>query len=391
MDTGHDLLSTKIHEDITNKLSNREGNWVKMESVFSRSLSRVGAWDWPRPDYVIQDDKNYSLIASEFKPPGWDKREYITGLGQCISYLERHHYSMLVIPDKANDGFLIGDYIRQILSLDILKNVPTCLVVYDAKKIAEDLPNSISLILPITSKRGAPPKAASTTPRTYWAFWRDISNHEVFRMLELSDKYNCKPGDIYTDYVFKEFFYELCNGLTKDWEGKPRKKRSTSKSQEKQNNKIPLFHVGLWDQSEGRLTLDGYRMLNIGKRYGAASPQFLDYLTQLLLLEGKHLDLIQHIQNFQDSEFKNLSGISSKDFKKRIDGYLEKKNLIGKRKPGRVTTGAKETFIRDEFKVWNKLGLLKCNSPTQYFYSGRGLLFRWDRITEVLRTDFSRL
>jgi hypothetical protein len=371
------------------KISNREDSWGQ---IFSESLSRVGTWEWPRPDYVIDDNIKKCLIASEFKPPGWEKREYVTGLGQCITYLERHHYAMLVVPSVSNDGFQIGDYLGEVLKLNFLQNTPVSLVQYDPKKIYADVSNSISLTIPINNERTDEPPTKKDPVRTYWAFWRDISQYEVLEMLELSDKYRNEDGDIYTEKIFPEFFDKKCAGKTMNWEGKPRSiKSGHSESAEKQNNKIPLFHLNLWDQAEGRLTFEGYRLINIGRRYGADSPQFKEYLAQILLTEGNHLDLIYHIQNYQDSSRKELKKINkSEEYRKRVEEYLDNKNLIGKRKPRRTTTGAKGSFIRDEFKVWNKLGLLKLKSQSQYFYPGMGLVFDWKRITEIMTTDFSK-
>lgn len=385
----HDDLSSSIHEEIIRRISRQDDNW---KQIFSSTVTRVGAWDWPRPDYIISDETNDWLIASEFKPPGWDNGEYVRGLGQTITYLGKHHYSMLVIPETSNDGFKIGKYVKEILNSGVLKGLPICLVVYDPVGVGKDVAGSISLEVPIQVPRTTEITSKATTNRTYWTFWRDTSNYEVYELLKLSNKYDDHSGDIYTDKIFPQFWQKKCNGETKNWEGQPRKIKSKEKmkSSEKQNNKIPLFHIGLWNQADGKLTLKGLKLLNVGKLYGADSRQFLDFLAKLVLVDGKHLDLINHIQQFQydDNAIQQIN--NSNQFYKKLDDYLESKKLIGKRKLGRRTTGAKQTFLRDEPKLWKKLGLVVAKNEKEYFFSKKGFKFNWERISKVLSTDFSK-
>ena len=81
--------------------------------------------------------------------------------------------------------------------------------------------------------------------------------------------------------------------------------------------------------------------------------------------------------------------LTEKSFKIGFDKFLESNNSIGPRKPGRKTTGNKNAYIRDEFKLWNKLGLLKNRKGGNgYFVKGRGIEFNWSRITDILTKDF---
>jgi len=99
----------------------RYGNIIKQQirigdpefkQIFSSDIVRIGYWDWPRPDYVCFDERLNATYALEFKPPEQNKREYVTGLGQALSYLQHHTYSGLIIPFIADDGFKIAEYIR---------------------------------------------------------------------------------------------------------------------------------------------------------------------------------------------------------------------------------------------------------------------------------------
>ena len=54
---------------------------------------------FPKPDRAFEDTKKKTNILLEFKPQrGETKRGIMTGLGQCIGYLNKAHASILVAP-----------------------------------------------------------------------------------------------------------------------------------------------------------------------------------------------------------------------------------------------------------------------------------------------------
>ena len=59
------------------------------------------------------------------------------------------------------------------------------------------------------------------------------------------------------------------------------------------------------------------------------------------------------------------------------------------RKPGRKTTGGKQYYIRDEFKLWNILGFILGNERT-YFREDYGLQFNWPKIREIYNFDINK-
>lgn len=170
---------------------------------------------------------------------------------------------------------------------------------------------------------------------------------------------------------------------TRQWDGTPRSKTASTASMkaEKQNYKIPLVQLELWSRSEGRLTDLGFTLLEIGKKYGPDSKKFFDFLAYLILVNGKHLDLINLVDKFQKSK---EAARSSKDFVIELDAFLSDNGCIGKRKPTAVKTGAKFSYMRDEMKLWNKLGFLYPYNNASYFFPGEGYKFNWERITDVL-------
>ncbi len=384
MNNTHDELTIAVASTLVKKIKEQEDSW---KQIFSPTISRVGDFGWPRPDYVCLDHDLEQTIAFEFKPPNQSKREYLTGLGQAIAYLHKHHYAGLIIPEVV-ENFPISKFISDLFKIDVLKGLPIILVSYDPSRL-ENAPNeSITLLNAISTRRDAKVSGEASMSPTYWSWWRDTSQYEVQTLLELSDKYKNKKGDIYSDYVWPEFWGLMVSGKTQKWDGTPRKVSGDSNvpdPSQKQNNKIPLFQLNLWDQAEGRLTATGYRLFSIGRQHGPDSKRFLDYLTCLILIEGKHLQLIYDVRDFQENHAGTEELQSSDAFRIGFERYLESKGSIGVRKPRRETTGAKISYIRDEFKIWNKLDLLSMSSPKSYFFNGRGLRFNWERITKILK------
>ncbi len=382
----HDELTVKASAAIIGKIRVQDNDW---KQIFSNSISRMGDFGWPRPDYVCFDNELQQSFAFEFKPPKQTKREYLTGLGQSIAYLQKHHYAALIVPRKA-ESFLISEYIKTVLELDHLKGLPLALIDYDEDIIGSEPNRSIRLLKPISEKREVVLQKASLN-ETYWCWWRDGSHYEVLQLLQLSDKYNDQVGDIYSEYIWPEFWKLMVEGKTKQWDGSPRTisgDSDTPNTSYKQNYKIPLFQLGLWEQGEGRLTIEGYKAMSFGKLFGPDSSQFKDYLTQLILLNGKHLQLIQDVIEFQKTASPEEKS-SSANFKKGIENFLESKGSIGARKPGRTTTDAKGSYLRDEPKLWNKFDLLERDNNGNYFFEGEGYKFDWVRITEIITKDFS--
>lgn len=383
MGANHDLLAEKAGRAVITKIVNRVDNWGQ---IFSDNINKAGDFTWPRPDYVCFDYDLEQSLAFEFKPPNHQKREYLTGLGQTLSYLEKHHYSGIILP-KVVEGYHIAQHLANVLSLDVFARHYISVIGYDERTLESDPLNSIQLFKSIEHERTGEIVTGEIN-QTYWCWWRDISHYEVFTLLDLLDKRSHHTGDIYTNYAWPEFWALMVAGNTRTWEGIGRVKtdNETNFRSEKQNYKIPLFQLGLIEQSEGRLTAEGYKLISLAKIYGIDSSLYIDYLTKLVLIEGKHLILIQDLEDYK-TKASAVSLGNSTQFRKDFETYLDENNSIGSRKEGRTTTGNKESYIRDELKLWNKLGLLKSNG-TRYFVNGRGIEFNWARITEILTKDF---
>lgn len=378
MGTIHDNLATVCGDNILTRL--REGD-PKISQIFSTKIVRSADWDWPRPDYVCIDEDMKCSYALEFKPPHQSKREYLTGLGQSISYLQKHLYSGLIIPTVADDGFRIADFIANSLEAEEFRKVGISLYSYNPL----DVYNGVTLLRGITEKRD--PKGVKTINinkvETFWCWWRDCSQYELMDLLELGFLYNDHEGNIYTDLIYPEFYERLVTKRTRQWNGKARNKVKSAQSynSEKQNYKIPLSQLELW--YEGHLTNLGFKMLEIGKKYGAGSEAFMNALGYIILVNGKHLELIKLIEKYQ-KETANPIPDTSKQFLLELEDFLTKNGCIGARKPTAIKTGAKATYIRDEPKLWNKFNILSYNTKSDYFFKNEGYKFDWHKISDIL-------
>lgn len=376
MGTLHDNLASICGDDILSRI--REGD-PTIKQIFSCQMSRSADWEWPRPDYVCIDEILKCSYALEFKPPLQTKREYLTGLGQAVSYLQKHLYSGLIVPIVSDDGFHIANFILDTLKASEFANIALSLYSYDPR----DVYAGVKLL------RGIEHKRVSTSIKeidlekteTFWCWWRDCSQYELYDLLELAFIYNEQEGDIYTNKIYPEFYERLVTGRTKRWDGAPRTKKRSNNSYkaEKQNYKIPLTQLELWN--EGHLTNLGFKMLEIGKKYGPNSEAFMNALGYLILVNGKHLELIKEFEKFQvDEQIPD----SSKKFLIYVEKYLTAQGSIGTRKPTAITTNAKETYIRDEPKLWNKLDIMEKSTSKDYFFKNEGYKFNWHKISDLL-------
>lgn len=377
MGTLHDNLASVCGDDIVTRL---RGGDPSIKQIFSTQIVRSADWDWPRPDYVCIDEDLQCSYALEFKPPLQTKREYLTGLGQSLSYLQKHLYSGLIVPTVADDGFQIARFICDTLKAEEFSNVALSLYSYNPN----DVYAGVTLLRGIENKRNPANVKAIHIDKTetFWCWWRDCSQYEVFDLLELGFLHNDEDGDIYTEKIYPEFYERLVTGKTKGWDGKPRNKTRTDESYraEKQNYKIPLTQLELWN--EGHLTNLGFKMLEIGKKYGAGSTSFMNALGYLILVNGKHLELIKYIEKYQ--KITDEIPDNAKQFLLYVEKFLTTQGCIGTRKPTAIKTDAKATYIRDEPKLWNKFDIMEMASKSSYFFKHQGYKFDWHKISDLL-------
>lgn len=360
------IATTKLIADIRSGRS----EWLPANRLTTNSTYWQGVLDWPRPDNAFQDSSTGASLALEFKPPGHGKSEYVRGMGQALTYLDMFELSLLVVPFKANDDFQIADYLRRVLDGPYADNLSVGIMAYGAD------PAVLEAVIPVRPRPGVAPPLP-TGRAVFWAYWRDLSQYDLFVLLSNMDKGQCVFNIAHEKYWTKT----RTTGKALNWEGGRRKKPALDKSHasERANDSLSLRHLGLIDSSS-QITADGYDLLRIGKVYGPESQAFLAKLAQRILLDGRHLELIFWV----DDKQKQLAPSEKEDhdaFRANLDRELEVAGII----PHLPVASGKTTFLRDEPKLWNKLGLLMTSGPSKrkYFYRGEGYRFDWRKIVSV--------
>lgn len=332
-----------------------------------------GIADWPRPDIAFEDPLTGSSLAIEFKPPNHSKREYVTGLGQMLTYLESFEFAGLVLPRKSTDGFLIADHLEGVVQRE-LGDRPILLMSYE--KSVEQL----KVHRKLKTRAGPKFKAPKRRGRgTFWAYWRDLSHYDLFELLKIIDQKQGQQFDRAYDTFWNQFRQK---GKALTWEGRKRKVSvSTDNTPHRINAQYSLRHCRLLSP-EGDLTMSGLSLLHIGKIYGPDSDAFLAELARSVLLDGNHLELILWMEE-------QARGIQKKD-RKTSDAFLhaidDELVTAGVIRPPKNKGGGKPTFFRDEAKLWNKLGLLE-NRGKAYFFPGEGFRFDWRAIVSATRGE----
>lgn len=350
----------------------KSDEFVKAEKIDELKLKRLKTTETPTIEYAYQNAESMRTTAFLFPNLDEDENEWVKKSLDVLS-----HFDSCIVCFPAEllpDATLYCDCItdKGLASLHI------GVAIYDK--------NGKSLFIrEYTLSDTSRNKRSEGEQKSYWCWWRDASQYEVATLLELSDKYDSQDGDIYTNKVYPEFYDMMINQQTKQWDGKPRNKRYSVASfkAEKQNYKIPMCQLGLWEVSTGHITTKGRALLEVIRKNGDNSQRYLAYLSKLILLDGKHLELIKDLDDFQKNWPEIIPETSSEYFV-LFDYYMENKGSIGTRKPSAVKTGAKKSYVRDEPKLWNKLGLIVLSGKGRYYWPFKGIKFNWPRINEIL-------
>lgn len=350
-------------------------NDLENGDYFSSSLRRIATWAKPFVDYAYIDSESGKTVAFVFCNEDFDEKLYTKRIVTVLSSFNA------VIAAFDFQHLSESSYLREALKTERLLTLPIGIVVYDYS----------GKVLPIQKfsvPNNVAKKRTAKEQKSYWCWWRDSSHYEVATLLELSYKYDNESGDIYTNFVYPEFFNMMVEGKTQKWDGKPRVKSYTTSSYkaEKQNYKIPMCQLGFWDADTGHITDKGLTLLDVIKTYGSDSREYFDCLAKIILIDGKHLDLVKDLEEFQKDNPAIIPETSS-EFFVLFDEYMISKNSMGTRKPTAVTTGAKNAYVRDEPKLWNKLGIIKMQSAARYFKPFAGIEFNWERINEILLSN----
>lgn len=376
----HDVLAYAVATEAVRRLRIGAAPW---SSIFSPDTYVTASRTWPVPDFVILDTTHGLSLAAEFKPPQQSKREYLTGLGQALAYSRDFHYSLLVVPDVADDGYPIANHIVSVLQQPALVDAPVAVLSYN--------PAIFSPISPAFTEahffgaRVVAPARPAPLDKSFYAKWREMGSHEI--QLLLSHSYdemrsNAAVGSTVRDRAFNRLWVEIQAGGVRHWSGGVRHyaNTATQKAGVAKNYRNFLFHTG-WTEADGALTKAGLDVLHVATMYGHASRPFADAIARAILMEGKHLILFNAISEYQDTLAQPFPG--EVVWLDGLETFLENKGLL-KRNPARTGTVSARQFFKAEKQLWKNLELIIPRGQ-RVFHPGRGFIFNWARISDLLR------
>jgi len=271
------------------------------DNVFISSVSM----DFPKPDFIyvpyemrrinIQEIERYLRqttltgerlplpVSFEVKTPYVYKHEYITGIGQAISYNSVFPLSYLVIPDSNIEGFEVSDFVKGVIETN---NLNIGLFSYKMENPEEIELVKRALIVRTQARRI---KESVKGIRRSYSYWRETKPEEVFEALKISKELE----RIQRSNILNEVLTRLWNEVLSS-----RFPRTTRVSSFLLNYKLFLIQNALLDAT-GRLTVIGRHALALGERFGKESETFRETITYVLLKYGGHYALLSKIYDAQ--------------------------------------------------------------------------------------------
>lgn len=379
MSTTHDVLAYAVATEAVRRLRNGVSPW---SSIFSSSSYVTASRTWPVPDFVLLDDTNGLSVGAEFKPPLQTKREYLTGLGQALAYSRDFHYGLLVLPTVADDGYPIADHVVSVLQQPVMSGVPVGVLSYDPAVFSPAAPGFHEAHF-FTARATAPSRLAQLD-QSFYAKWREMSPQEAYLLLAHSYDEMRVPSlgtGTVRDRAFARLWTDIQAGSVSHWGGGVRNYAPSLRTGVNKNYRNFLFHLG-WTEADGALTKAGLEALHVATLYGHDSRPFKDVIAKAALVSGKHLILFNAIAEYQDglpmpfpAEPQWLNGLET---------FLENKGLL-KRNPARAGTLSARGFLKAEKQFWKNLELIIPHGA-RVFHPGRGFIFNWSRITELVQS-----
>ncbi len=375
----HDVLAYAVATEAVRRLRIGAPPW---SSIFSPSSYVTASRAWPVPDFVLLDDTNGLSVGAEFKPPLQTKREYLTGLGQALAYSRDFHYALLVLPTVADDGYPIADHVVSILTQPIMSGVPVGVLSYDPAKFSPSAPGFHEAHF-FTVRTSVPIKLAQLD-QSFYAKWREMSPQEAYLLLAHSYDEMRFPSlgtDTIRDRAFRRLWNDIQAGNVRHWGGGIRNYSPSLRTGVSKNYRNFLFHLG-WTESDGALTKAGLEALHVGTLYGYPSRPFSDAIAKAALMSGKHLILFNAIAEYQDGL--SMPFPIESVWLDQLETFLENKGLL-KRNPARAGILAARGFLKAEKQFWKSLELIVPHGA-RVFHPGRGFIFNWSRITELVQS-----
>lgn len=409
------------HRVVKSVLEKWRSNVWKGNDFISSSITLANTpFDFPSPDADCEDAHKKTRISFEFKPYTETKRGIMTGLGQTIAYLLKANASYLISPSRI-DNFDMEKFLVETFNRFITGKIPVGLIIYDGEQL-----ENIRLVCEISSQSTEIEKRdLQLTEEPYWCWWRDAPP-DAFLKLAISaentpdeDERSKKVWDYFWDNYYAiqatrdtiddvESLVSMFDGtkmvpfqtlkknlrtrvglneITVDEALEILEERGWGKNtvennyqNYKKNYTIPMKHINFWDENK-KLTPLGKKFLERNRNNNEPS-KIVDEFAQIILVEGKHENLIEDIERISQIVMTNdTCKNSAENYINGLYDRLDKSGFISKN-PQRATTYAR-TFLQAEKQLWRHFGILKM-SGNSFFTPDIGLVFDRDRINNLV-------
>ena len=421
MSEHHHRSAHYIADHLLAKWRNNQWNNSFVSSNVTKAHSPSG---FPSPDADFQDKSLNTKISIEFKPETETKRGMMTGLGQSIAYLQKANASYLV-SSRLVDNFDMGSYLITIFQKFIYGKLPVGLVLYDVQYPSKNLTN-IKIECDIDQALSTSKHLVSLTEASYWCFWRDWPPDGFYKLAlaAKNQKTNSGRNMKVWEYFFDTYFspqqtrinLDQTPGDVFEWDMKTKMVPFSTKKRQlkikldsnqinlndalevlkkegwgktytdnlykdyKKNYVIFMNHLNLWDENF-YLTPLGERFISRFAINQNMPDKLKDEIAQLILVEGKHDNLISDI--IRATLTMKISG-DQDNYLDQLYDYFDNSGYISKN-PERTTSGIRK-FFTAERQLWGHLDLILKNGGT-YFFSNQGYIFNRERI-EYLVDEF---
>ena len=412
MSMNHHMLAKTTTDAV---LANfKSGAWGCLEENIGPSLYRVGCDSvFPSPDASFYDPNTKKQINFEFKPDTETKRGILTGLGQTIAYLKKSHASFLVIPEYIED-FAIANYMESIFNDVIDNKLAVGLIAFHNKD-----PKQVKILRNVSISNALAQTSDMVNSR-FWAKYQDLPIplfHLILHCFYLKkikiinvDAYEycwdnyIAPPSILTTFLPQPIFDIQGNSIKtlggkKDilfFEKNLAKIRTLTGSDKldaitklhkdmdkkfvgdnyfnsiKKNFITFCKHVKVID-SNYELTELGLKIYHLGVVNGPNSRLFKDYFLNLILLHGKHLDLIFDLDKLSSNPIKY--NLSFEKLKLELESDYELKGMIKRNTNRQARSSSTVSFLKYETILWKALDIFTMN--------GNRPIFNWKKIVEV--------
>ncbi|MEM2211314.1 MAG: hypothetical protein QXK35_05895 [Nitrososphaerales archaeon] len=309
---------------------------------------------------VIGEEKKSYPTAFEFKTPYVYKHEYISGIGQAVTYHSIFVRSYLIVPDYNIEHFKVSQFIVEIIEKAKLK---IGLISYDPKNLGKVKIEKESCVIEREPENLV--EATRGITRSY-AYWRETRPNEVYEFLNITHKVEeeAKLEENIKDKVLNMLWDKVLSS---------RFKKAERKASFLLNYNLLFSQLGLWDK-KGKLTPLGRYTLLQGERFGKGSSDFQDLVTYLLLRYGGHYLLLRKIYLVQ-SKLSSRQMNTWEKWIKHIKAKLADENFYISEDDFRMD------FPRLPYAYENHFSGIVARPK---FIEGRGLNINWPKILDIL-------